>query len=74
MFVRKKLIPQRLDLVRRFDKAILWHTDGGWMAPDRYWDNLHWLTWLTSDDSPLGARGVVTCNSMGVGCCSAAAR
>eukprot|EP01052_Picozoa_sp_SAG31_P021754 SAG31_NODE_1698_length_7500_cov_3.644778_5_plen_374_part_00 len=70
-FVKKKLIPQRLDLVKRFDKAMLWHTDGGWMAPDKYWNNLDWLTYLY-DESPLKKR-VVSCNSMGVGCCSSEA-
>ena len=40
---------QRLDLVNRFPKAMLWHwhTDGGWMAPDAYWDNLDWLEYVT---------------------------
>jgi hypothetical protein len=70
-FVKSKLIPQRLDLVNRFNKAILWHTDGGWMAPDQYWNNLDWLTYLY-EESPLKSR-VVSCNSMGVGCCSSAA-
>ena len=36
VFLKKKVIPQRLDLVHRYPKAMLWHTDGGWMAPDRY--------------------------------------
>ena len=70
-FIKAKVIPQRLDLVRRFDKAVLWHTDGGWMAPDGYWDNLDWLTYLNTA-SPIAAK-VVSCNSMGVGCCSSAA-
>jgi hypothetical protein len=25
---------------------MLWHTDGGWFAPDHYWGNLDWLTYL----------------------------
>ena len=66
-FIEAKVIPQRLDLVRRFPKAMLWHTDGGWMAPDSYWNNLDWLSFLY-DESPLASR-VVSCNSMGVGCC-----
>ena len=70
-FVEAKLIPQRLDLVNRFNKAILWHTDGGWMAPDKYWNNLDWLTYLY-EESPLKNK-VVSCNSMGVGCCSSMA-
>ena len=36
-FVTKKVVPQRLELVEKFPKAMLWHTDGGWMAPDAYW-------------------------------------
>jgi len=54
-FVKKKLIPQRLDLVHRYPKAMLWHTDGGWMAPDQYWNNLDWLTYLCvlGTQSPL---------------------
>ena len=71
VFIEKKVIPQRLDLVHRFPKAVIWHTDGGWMAPDSYWNNLDWLTYLVTD-SPLASK-VVSCNSMGVGCCSAAA-
>lgn len=70
-FVKAKLVPQRLDLVNRFNKAILWHTDGGWMAPDKYWNNLDWLTYLY-EESPLKNK-VVSCNSMGVGCCSSEA-
>ena len=66
-FVTKKVKPQRLELVKKFPKAMLWHTDGGWMAPDAYWGNLDWLTYLYSK-SPLAER-VVSCNSMGVGCC-----
>lgn len=66
-FIAKKVIPQRLDLIARFDKAMLWHTDGGWMAPDAYWNNLDWLTGLYSE-SPM-AEHVASCNSMGVGCC-----
>ena len=69
-YIRKKVIPQRLDLVHRYPRAMLWHTDGGWMAPDKYWDNLDWLTYLYTD-SPLKER-VVSCNSMGIGCCTAA--
>ena len=67
-FVAKKLVPQRLDLVTRFPKAMLWHTDGGWMAPDQYWDNLDWLAYVV-DKSPMASH-VVSCNSMGVGCCA----
>lgn len=33
----------------------------------RYWNNLDWLTYVY-DKSPMAAR-VVSCNSMGVGCC-----
>ena len=62
-FVESKLVPQRLDLVHRFSKEILWHTDGGWMAPDQYWNNLDWLTYLY-EESPLKSK-VVSCNSMG---------
>ena len=67
-YVDKKMRRQRRELVDRFPKSMLWHTDGGWMAPDAYWGNLEWLTWLYSDASPL-ADHVVTCNSMGFGCC-----
>ena len=28
-FVKKKVVPQRLDLVKRYPKSIIWHTDGG---------------------------------------------
>ena len=66
-FVQKKVIPQRLDLVHRFPEARIWHTDGGWMAPDAYWGNLDWLTYLY-EKSPLAAH-VISCNSMGIGCC-----
>jgi len=69
-FYTKKVVPQRMDLVHRYPKAMLWHTDGGWMAPDRYWNNLDWLTYVY-DKSPLAAH-VVSCNSMGVGCCHTA--
>ena len=41
------------------------------MAPDKYWNNLDWLTYLY-EESPLKNK-VVSCNSMGVGCCSSAA-
>ena len=41
------------------------------MAPDKYWNNLDWLTYLYTE-SPMASK-VVSCNSMGVGCCSAAA-
>ena len=44
---------------------MLWHTDGGWMAPDAYWNNLEWLTYVY-DKSPMAAH-VVSCNSMGAG-------
>jgi alpha-L-fucosidase len=67
-YIDKKMRAQRRELVERFPKSMLWHTDGGWMAPDAYWGNLEWLTWLYSDASPLSER-VVTCNSMGFGCC-----
>ena len=40
LFIQKKLLKQRNELVERFSEAVLWHTDGGWMAPDKYWDNL----------------------------------
>eukprot|EP00039_Didymoeca_costata_P017569 m.326161 g.326161 ORF g.326161 m.326161 type:complete len:483 (+) comp16556_c0_seq12:2-1450(+) len=66
-FVKKKVIPQRLDLVHRYPKAMLWHTDGGWMAPDTYWGNKDWLEYLYSK-SPLSSR-VVSCNSLGMNCC-----
>ena len=46
-------------------QAMLWHTDGGWMAPDAYWNNLDWLTYVY-EKSPMAAH-VVSCNSMGVG-------
>ena len=32
-FIKAKVIPQRLDLVKRFSKAMLWHTDGGCEPP-----------------------------------------
>lgn len=61
-FVKKKLIPQRLDLVHRYPKAMLWHTDGGWMAPDKYWDNLDWLTYLyVVVPPPIVSRPVSSC-------------
>ena len=63
-----KLKAQRLELIARFPKAMLWHTDGGWFAPDGYWGNLDWLTWLY-DESPLKDR-VVSCNSLGFNCCT----
>jgi len=66
-FIQKKLLKQRNELVERFSEAILWHTDGGWMAPDKYWDNLDWLNYVY-EKSPLSEH-VVSCNSMGVGCC-----
>jgi len=62
-----KMEAQRRDLIRRFPKSMLWHTDGGWFAPDEYWGNLDWLTYLY-EESPLKER-IVTCNSMGFGCC-----
>lgn len=37
------------------------------MAPDSYWGNLDWLTYLYGE-SPM-AEHVITCNSMGIGCC-----
>ena len=63
----KKMHAQRLELIDRFPKAMLWHTDGGWFAPDGYWGNLEWLTWLY-EESPLKSR-IVTCNSLGFNCC-----
>ena len=32
-FIKAKVVPQRLDLVKRFSKAMLWHTDGGCKPP-----------------------------------------
>jgi len=63
----KKMAAQRVELVEKFPNAILWHTDGGWFAPDAYWRNLEWLTWIY-EESPLKDK-VVTCNSLGFNCC-----
>ena len=65
-YVEQTMIPQRLDLVTRFPKSMVWHTDGGWFAPDSYWGNYEWLTYLY-EKSPLAQR-IVSCNSMGIGC------
>ena len=62
-----KMAAQRRELVAKFPKAMLWHTDGGWAAPDAYWGNLQWLTWLY-EESPLKER-IATCNSLGFNCC-----
>lgn len=64
----EKMKAQRLDMVTRFPEAIIWHTDGGWFAPDNYWGNREWLEYVY-DQSPLAAH-VVTCNSLGFGCCA----
>ena len=39
----------------------------GWMAPDAYLGNNKWLNYVY-DESPIKEH-VVTCNSMGFGCC-----
>ena len=67
-FVKTKVEKQRRELVEKFPKAILWHTDGGWFAPDAYWGNLAWLRWLYGE-SPMKDR-VVSCNSLGFNCCA----
>lgn len=44
-FVDKKIIPEMVELVKRYEPHYIW-SDGEWEASDEYWRSKEFLTWL----------------------------
>ncbi|KAF7245922.1 Tissue alpha-L-fucosidase [Varanus komodoensis] len=56
-FVSEKSLPELYELVLRYKPDIIW-SDGGWEAPDTYWNSTSFLAWLYND-SPVKDTVVV---------------